>query len=89
MNVIREYLFLREKEPVIETHAGAEFLGVEMQSLTLHVWARVNTDNPIVKRRLFVTTTDEEAPPQDEAQYIGGLWVDQNRWHLFAARRDL
>lgn len=74
---------------VIETHAGAEWLDVQIQSgVGIYMWARVNTDRPVVKYAYTIVPTGGDVPHPNHFAYVG-TWQDiPFVWHLFIAKLE-
>ena len=68
---------------VVPMQAGAKLLTVQEQNDSPVVWAMVNTDAPLVRRRLTVFGTGWEMP--DLPGVYVGTWQDNSGyvWHLF------
>lgn len=70
---------------VINIPSGAKFLHVDMQNQTMCLWALVDTDAPIVERRIRVIGTGLPAGDISIEQHIGSVLVLQGTYvfHIF------
>ena len=71
----------------IEMQEGAEILTVQVQKGTACIWALVDSDAPLITRRLFIIGTGRDASILESvnAKYIGTFQLLNGDliWHLF------
>ena len=68
---ILKYTLGTDEEQFVTTHQGAEILTVQPQGGTLALWAKVNTENPTVARKIVIISSGECAC--DVGEYITTL----------------
>jgi len=53
------------------------------------IWARVDTERPMVKRRFFIGGTGNPLPEDISLEHLGTFKMEQDRlvWHLFEKLR--
>ncbi len=85
MITVYKYKFKIDDNPKVEMPRYAQILHVGMQGHDPTIWARVNTEEPTVQRKLRVAGTGhplkgaEIAPHIGTFQSHGGQFV----WHVF------
>jgi hypothetical protein len=82
---IYKYVLEPEKIQDVQMHPG-EILHVAEQVGNVCIWALVDTDAPMIKRRFAVIPTGETCPYTRE-QYIGTAKISDGRlvFHIFEA----
>ncbi len=80
---------LTSRRKTLEMPKGARPLHVDVQGPAACLWAEVDTDAPLVARRLAIVGTGHPTPDSEEADYAGtfltpggGTFV----WHIYIAK---
>ena len=77
----------------IEMPQGAKILsvarttsGITTQHYAMHLWARVNTKAPKVRREMFVYGTGEDltCSPSVLVHFVGTVFAGRYVWHVFS-----
>ena len=75
MKTIYKYAISYREEQENDMPTGATLLTVQMQSGWPYLWAQVDTEMPLVKRRLFLALTGGGVP--EHGVYIGSFVDDR------------
>ncbi len=66
----------------INVPAGAEFLSIQLQDGVATIWAKVNTDHPLLPWRVFIFGTGMEMP-DDPGKFLGTIQHGHLVWHYY------
>lgn len=83
MKTIYKYQITICDRQEIEIPRFSEILHVQMQSGSWYVWVLVDTDEPMVKKRLRVFGTGHEIPKEEDLYYVMTFQQAEFMWHLF------
>lgn len=90
MRAIYKYKFVEGIIPTmhhISMHSGASILKIDRQRSEYCIWAIVDTDAPIVSRKISLLGTGWEIEDQDisSKNYIGSCQIEDENfvWHFF------
>jgi hypothetical protein len=76
---------------IIKVPKGAELLGVSNQYDTAVIWFACNPLNPLEDREIIRCITGSEAPPPEQARFLGTVQLDRPSgymvYHFFERRR--
>ncbi len=84
MRTIYKYELRDAQDQDVRIHQGAEILAVEYQYERLIMWAIVDTDAPVVRRRILLVETGDDlgwyaGARLSRLSYVGTLQTHQSR----------
>ena len=83
MKTIHKYQMKKFMDPIMMPE-GAEILSIQIQRLTICIWAMVNDEAPIKQRDIYMFGTYQILPKDmSEYKYITTLQVGELIWHFF------
>lgn len=83
MQTIYKYR-INTSESSVDLPEGAEILSVGEQDNRVYLWARVDTDKPLVPRRIYVIGTGFSLDLGTEPRYVGTVHMPTGFvWHIY------
>ena len=85
---ILEYRIGRDQTSVL-LPTNARVLAVKVRDLCPCIYVQVDTNNPLVKSKLYIIHEEETLPKEAEyAEYLGTVIIDDETHHFFLGETD-